>query len=677
MRLIRFILALVILIAVCGDSIAQKNYSKDADASFGRGEYYTAIMQYKKAYSKERNNASKAKIIFQTAECYRYINDTKQAEIWYKKAVKVRYPDPIAVLYLAESKKANGKYDEALIEFKNYKDRVPDDPRGADGINSCELATEWMENPTQYEVFNVVMINSTEADFSASFSKRGFKQLIFTSSRDGSTGTEVDGTTGQNFTDLWEVKQDRKGKWSEPVLLGDNINSNDNEGAQALDSKYRVMYFTRCPIIKDKEVNCKILTTKKKGRGYDKPIVLDLVPDTITVGHPTISKDGLSLYFSSNLSGGYGGKDIWAVHRKSKRAEWGEPVNLGPDLNSPGDEMFPFIHDDGILYFSSNGHVGMGGLDIFLALYKDDHWGNVSNIKYPINSEGDDFSIIFEGVSNAGYFTSNRKGGKGGDDIYQFVSPDLVYTLQGVVIDFDSRKILVGAKVVLVGDDGTSEEQITDEVGSYFFQLRPNTNYDITASMPKYLGDNGQETTVGLEKSEDLVHDFELRSIKKPIELPNILYDLDKWDLRSESKVSLDKLVKTLVDNPNIIIKIMSHTDSRADHRHNDQLSQNRAQSVVDYLIEEGIEQGRLEAKGYGKHRLLITDAKIAKMKTEDEKEASHQKNRRTEFEVLRTDYIPVNKRAAAEEEEKKEEKPKPKRTAPEEEVKPDNPDDQ
>jgi len=630
---------------------AQKNFSKDADNSFNRGEYYSAIMKYKKAYSKERNNSAKAKIIYQTAECYRLINDSKQAEIWYKKAVKVKYTDPMALLYLAEAKKANGKYDEAIIEYQNYQGRVPDDPRGTDGIKSCELAAEWMENPSRYEVFNAVMLNSTEDDFSPAFAKRGFKQIIFTSSREGSTGTDLDGTTGQNFTDLWMAKIDRKGKWSTPIVLGDAINSNDNEGAATIDYKFKYMYLTRCPIIQDKEVNCLILTSVKKGKDWDKPVIIPLVPDTITAGHPTISKDNFTLYFASNLKGGYGGKDIWKVTRKSKRADWGEPQNLGPEVNTPGDEMFPFIHQDGTLYFSSNGHIGMGGLDLFKTLEKKGQWGDVSNLKFPLSSEGDDFGIIFEGVNNKGYFTSNRKGGKGRDDIYQFVSPDLIFTLQGVVVDADTKEILVGATVNMVGDDGTSEEQKTDDVGSYFFQLKPNTNYSLTASYPKYLSDNGNETTIGLEESKDLIHDFELKSTKKPIELPNIFYDLDKWDLRPESKKALDGLIKTLNDNPNIIIKVMSHTDSRADHKHNDALSQKRAQSVVDYLIRENIENERLQAKGYGKRRLVITDAKIKKMKTEEETEAAHQKNRRTEFEVLRNDYIPKAKRGAVEEE--------------------------
>ena len=645
MNLLRLVICFVFALVLCRDIRAQKNFAKDADETFNSGKYYTAIVMYKKAYSKERNNTAKAKIIFQTAECYRLIGDTKQAEIWYKKAVKVKYQDPIALLYYADAKKANGKYDEAYIEYNNYREKVPDDSRGLNGITSCELAQEWMDNPSRYEVNNVVLINSTEADFSPVYAKRNYKVLTFTSSRDGTLGKETDGTSGQNYTDLWETKVDRKGKWSTPVLVQGAVNSEYNDGAATFDKKYSSMYFTRCPVEQTPQNPCQIYTAKKKGKSWDDPKLLSLAPDSFTVGHPSVSTDNMQLFFISDMEGGYGGRDVWVSNYDKKKKEWKTPVNLGPEVNTAGDEMFPFIHLDGTLYFSSNGHIGMGGLDIFKAISDGEKWGNATNMKYPMNSAGDDFGIIFEGKADRGYFTSNRKGGKGGDDIYYFVSPQLTFTLQGVVIDADSRTVLIGATVVLVGDDGTSLEEITDEVGSYFFQLSPNTNYKVTASMPKYLSDQGKETTVGLEQSEDLVHDFELKSIKKPIELPNILYDLDKWFLRSESKSALDGLVQTLNDNPNIVIKLMSHTDSRADDKYNLELSDNRAKSVVDYLISQGIASDRLEHQGYGEKKLLINDSKIRKMKTEEEKEAAHQKNRRTEFQVLRTDYVPEVKK--------------------------------
>ncbi|MFH1321897.1 MAG: OmpA family protein [Bacteroidota bacterium] len=645
------LICFVLFIILCASVSAQKDFSKDANAAFDRGEYFSAIMLYKKAYSKERNNVVKTKIIFKTAECYRLINDTKQAEIWYKKSVKVKYQDPIAVLYLADAEKANGKYDEAIIEYNNYNKLVPNDPRGTDGIKSCELAQEWIDNPTRYEVSNAVLINSTAADFCPFYVKRDYKELIFTSSRDGATGKEIDGTTGQNFTDMWETKVDRKGKWSTPVLLDDLLNSDDNEGAATLDNKFGMIFFTRCPVIKDKKTGCQIFTSNKKGNNWEKPQSIPLAADSVTVGHPTLKSEGRKLdddsqlFFASDLEGGYGGRDIWVSNFSKKKNEWLPPVNLGPDINTSGDEMFPYISEDGNLYFSSNGHIGLGGLDLFKATLDGNNWGNVTNLQYPLNSEGDDFGIIFEGKADRGFFTSDRKGGKGSDDIYFFVSPQLAFTLQGVVIDAETRTVLAGAEITLVGDDNTYIKEPTDEVGSYFFQLTPSTNYEVSVSLPKYLSEIGKETTVGLEESKDLIHDFELQSMKKPIELPNILYDLDRWELRPESKIALDRLVQTLFDNETIVIKIMSHTDSRAEDKYNLDLSQKRAQSVVDYLISKGVEEDRLEAQGYGEKKLLISDFKIKKMNTEEEKEAAHQKNRRTEFEVLRTDYVPTFKK--------------------------------
>ncbi|MBI2967772.1 MAG: OmpA family protein [Bacteroidetes bacterium] len=639
-----FCFNLVLLVLFTPLVYAQKKFSSDADKSFKSGEYYTAIMHYKKAYAKERSNAEKARIIFQIAECYRLVNDPKSSEVWYTKAIQIKYHDPVAWFYLADAKKANGKYDEALADFNKYKELKPDDPRGSDGAKSCELAQNWIDNPSRYQVENVVLINSPQSDFAPAYSKKDYKTIIFTSAREGTLGDATDGTTGQRFTDLFEVKLDRKGKWSTPTLVPEPLNSEVNEGAVTFDSKFKAIYFTRCPIEGGKIGGCQIYTAAPKGNDWASPEKISLGPDSNTIGHPSLSADATELYFASDMAGGLGGRDIWVSKWDKKEKKWGDAQNLGTVINTPGDEVYPFMHENGTLYFSSNYHIGMGGTDIFKSKRKSDKWDPVENLGYPMNSEGDDFSIIFEGLADRGYLTSNRKGGKGNDDIYFFFSPELVFTLQGVVIDAETRALITGATVTLIGSDGTSKETQTDEVGSYYYQLSANTSYEITASKPKYLSDKGTESTIGLTVSKDLVHDFELKSIRKPIELPNIYYDLDKWTLRPESKEALDGLIKTLTDNPTTVIKINSHTDSRADDKYNIELSQKRAQSVVDYLIENGIDAERLTAQGYGESKPQIPDRDINKLKTEEEREAAHQKNRRTEFEVLRTDYVPKTK---------------------------------
>ncbi|MCF8258166.1 MAG: OmpA family protein, partial [Flavobacteriales bacterium] len=371
--------------------------------------------------------------------------------------------------------------------------------------------------------------------------------------------------------------------------------------------------------------------------------------------HPALSADGNTLVFTSDVAGGKGGRDLWSSKFDAEKKRWAAPVNLA-SVNTPGNEMYAFIHNDGTLYFASDGHMGMGGLDLFMADAQGESWVNVTNLRAPINSAGDDFAIIFEKEQEKGFFSSNRGEGKGSDDIYSFMLPALKFTLSGTVIDFKTRKPIKDAVVSIVGTDGSSFETATDAQGKYALTLAPATSYVITAGKKDYyLNKTGKTTTVGFEEDKDLVADFELDPINRVIDLPNIFYDLAKWDLRPESKVSLDGLIETLNDNPTIVIELGSHTDTRGSDSDNLSLSQKRAQSVVDYLIENGVEAERLVAKGYGETTpkvldkqeglfavgSVINDAFINKQSTNELKEEAHQLNRRTEFKVLRSDFVP------------------------------------
>jgi peptidoglycan-associated lipoprotein len=356
------------------------------------------------------------------------------------------------------------------------------------------------------------------------------------------------------------------------------------------------------------------------------------------------------LIFSSDMEGGSGGKDLWMITYDKKSKTWSKPKNLGSPINTPGDEMFPFIHKDGTLYFASNGHLGMGGLDIFRAeKIGEGTWGNVANMRYPINSPADDYGIIFEGEKERGFFTSNREGSMGGDDIWRFNLPPLLFVLQGVITDVDTKKPIPDATIKIIGSDGSVAEVKSDATGFYKFAengneryLNPNTSYTITVSAKDYLNGKGKETTVGLKESTTFVKDFALQTTKKKeIRFPEVLYDLGKYTLRPESEDSLMFLYQTLIDNPTIVIELSAHTDSRGSDKSNQILSENRAKSCVDFLISKGIDPERLVPKGYGETRLLVTDAEIAKLKTVEEKEAAHQKNRRTVFSVIRSDYVP------------------------------------
>jgi len=678
-----FLLTLLFSGLLFTNSYAQKNWAQNADNSFKYYRYYEAVGLYKKAYTKvKKNKVEKARIIYQIAECYRLTNDAKQAETWYKKAVTIKYPDPLATLYYADMLKANEKYDEAIIQYEAYKNLRPSDARGASGVESCTLSQQWKDNPTTHEIQNMKQLNSKFMDFATTYADRKYKSIIFSSSREGSIGKDFDGWTGQSFSDLYLTAQDKKGTWSTPVSVGDNINTIFNEGTASLNDKCNEMYFTRCAVEKKRQLGCQIYVANKKGTTWDIPEVLPLATDTTTIGHPCISQDELTLYFTADSTfGGYGGRDLWMVTRSKKSKAWDSPVNLGPNINTSGDEMYPFIRENGVLYFSSNGHPGMGGLDIFKVEKVGNTWGKPVNLKYPMNSASDDFAIIFEGTTEKGFFSSNRKGGKGSDDIFSFYQPPIIFTIHGTIRN-DSSKLstkepIQGAIVTLIGSDGTIVIDTTDKNGAYKFdktKVLANTSYELKIESFGYFGAKGKESTVGLERSKDFIHDFNLIPIpKKPIVLPEIFYPFDQWVLLPEYQDSLNGLIQIMEENPRLVIELGSHTDSRGSLEYNDSLSYKRAKSVVDYIISKGIAGDRLVPYGYGERvpRTLYGDKYVSKyvknnkvvtfdtpilypsgttlsedyinqFVTDEKKfEGAHQLNRRTEFRVLKDNYIP------------------------------------
>lgn len=633
----------LLIIAIAGVLVwgSCKSPLREGDKKYNNMEYHEALEAYKKAGDGKLSKDEKASVIYKQALCYMMFNDTKKAEVWFAKAIKAKYSDPLAVLYLAEMLRNNGKYDEALTKYEEYVKAKPDDIRGTKGVESCKLAVKWKDNPTRHQVSNIQPLNTKFDDFSAVYSRKGFKEILFTSSRDGSMGGGSDGWTGQAFSDIYEAKQDKNGKWSTPTALTEPVNSKFNDGTSSLNNKFSVMFFTRCAADKNKVKGCQVFTTRKKGNNWDEPILVSFAADSFTVGHPWLSDDETTLFFASDMPGGLGGRDIWMAKFEKKSKAWGKPVNLGPQVNTAQDELYPTLRNDSTLYFSSNGHPGMGGHDIFEARNVAGKWVNVANLKYPINSHGDDFSIIFQGKAEKGLFTSTRDGGKGNADIYEFSVPPILFTLSGIVYDVETKKPVEGATVSITDKDGASQNQITDKTGSYFFdntKIKEENTYNMTVTANDYLGDKGMESTVGEKNNKDYKHDFNIRPVKKEIaiKLPEILYDLDKADLRPESRDSLNGLIQTLRDNPNITVELMSHTDSRGSSKSNIDLSQRRAQSVVDYLISQKIDPDRLKAKGYGETKLL-NKCKDGVTCTEEE----HQRNRRTEFRILSFDFVP------------------------------------
>ena len=664
-------LALVLTATFFISGFAQKNPMKEADLAYSAKEYFTAVDWYKKAYIKEKKAEKKAKILFRTAECYRHINELNEAITYYTKAIAAKYPDPISNFWIGDIKKEQKLYNEAISAFEAYKKEVPSDKRAEDEIKSCELAQKWVDNPTRHKLENMAMINTKEEDYSPAFADKKNTTLWFTSTREGSTGAKPDGTTGDLHSDIYETKLGKDGKWSTPTPLADPINTPENEGTAVVDRKGTFMIFTRCGEPKKKQATCLLYMAKKQGPAWAAPELLPFNVDSFYFEQPTLSPDGNTLYFSSNMIGGKGKNDIWRSDFDKKSKNWGTPTNLGASVNTAGNEGFPYMHSDGkTLYFSSDAMLGLGGLDIFkITADKGGAFtGTAENLKYPMNSPHDDFGIVYDGNKDRGYLSSDREGGKGESDVWSFYLPPLVFNASGVITNADDKTIVPNCPIIIKGSDGTLAQITSDKDGAYTIPLKPQVSYEIYTQTNKDLktptakngffssDDKGKFSTIDIMESTNFKKDFQLSPVPDgEIRFPAVLYALGKSELLIDatgtakgndthrplnSQDSLNFLFKTLTDNPTIIIELSAHTDSRGSDKLNDPLSQARAQACVDYLISKGIAAERMKAKGYGKHKLKITDAQIAKAKTKEEKEALHALNRRTVFKILSWDYV-------------------------------------
>ncbi|MFC2137658.1 OmpA family protein [Bacteroidota bacterium] len=657
MKNIKYFAVLALLCCITHTSFAQKGKEARGNEAYDAGEYNRAVFLYKDAYTNMSDKEKKKEVLFKIANCYRLMNDSKKTEMWFNKVIKKDYPNPVVYLYMAEALKMNSKYDEAIEYYNKYKELVPDDPKADDGLESCQFSKQWLENPSGYQVQEMKYFNSKQNDFSPVFASEDYSTVFFTSLREEATGNSKHGATGYSFADIFSSTMDRKGKWSTPIPLGENINTEFEDGVCSFNSDYSTLYFTRCEVDKKSKMGCKIFYASKRGSDWSKPEVIKIIDDSLIAAHPAISPDELTLYFTSNMPGGFGGKDIWMIKRENTSAEFGAPINMGGEINTEGDEVFPYMHNDGTFYFASNGHIGMGGLDIFKAKLNEKDLWEVENMRFPISSPSDDFGIVYESDKERGFFTSGRDGKNGADDIFSFYLPPLKFSISGLVKDAKTDEEIPASVVKLIGSDGTTLTNESLEDGTFKFMLRANTDYIFIFSKKGYLNGKAKETTKGLGESKDFYTTIHLSAIDKPIVVPNIFYDFGKYELRPESMVALDNLVEVLRDNPTVTIELGSHTDSRGSDEFNIELSQKRAQSVVDYLIQKGIQADRLTAKGYAATMPILIDKRTADTKdflhegdvlspeyinglpTEDQQEAAHYFNRRTEFKVLRTDY--------------------------------------
>ena len=627
----------------------------DAEEKQRIGEYYEAAI-YRKVYTKTspKKRDLRGYIAYRMAECNRLINNTAKATSAYMNAIRYDYPDSTVYLRMGQMLQKTGRYPEAIKNYDIYMENDPSNLLAINGIQGCELAPGWKKNPTRYEVRRMDKFNSRRGEFSPMLAGDKYDQLYFASSRSKDKDAKVSAITGQNNNNLFLVKQDEKGAWLAPVELEDEVNTEYDEGTPSFSPDGNTMYYTYCAQDPEGPRTAEIYISTRSSAKWGKGTRATIVKDSVTaLGHPSISPDGKYLYFVSDAVGGFGGKDIFRARVAGN--DFGPMENLGEEINTPGDEMFPYVRDSVTLYFASNGHPGMGGLDLFKATQDSTGKWNVENLGAPINSMADDFGITFAGKEERGFFCSNRNDARGYDHIYSFERPTITIFIEGIVNDVDEYPI-EDATVRIVGKDGLNVKVPVKKDGTYRVELERDIRYVMMASARGYLNQNYELHTGPEEKNETYIVDFFLSPISKPVVIDNIFYDFDKATLRPESKKALDEMIKMLNDNPNVTIELGAHTDRKGTDQYNERLAQRRAQSVVDYLIAGGIEAARLEAKGYGESVPKTINKKMAKqfdflkegdVLTEEfilalppeQQEIADQINRRTEFKVLRTNY--------------------------------------
>ena len=590
----------------------------------------------------------RGEIAFKMAECYRRINMAPRSSAAYQNAIRYDYPDSMALFYLARSQQYEGKYKEAIKNYQAYLETNPQSSLAKNGIRGCNLAQQWKKTPTRYIVKKATMFNSRRSDFAPMFLGEDFDQVYFSSSTEKALGKNKSGITGTKNCDLFFSKKNERGAWQKPEPIEGDVNTEDDEGVISFSPDGTTMYLTKARREPNADTSVEIYTSTRTGAQWSAPQKYEITADTLSAfGHPAVSPDGEFLYFVSDMPGGYGGKDIWRISLTEKE---GTLENLGVQINTPGDEMFPYIRSNGDLYFSSDGHPGMGGLDIFKARMNDSGFWQIENMKAPINSQADDFGITF-GEEESGFFSSNRGDGRGYDNIYSFELPSISVWISGTVIDKDDEPV-PDAIIRIVGNDGSNQKEFARKDGSFRFKLDRGVHYVMLASCRGYLNSKQEFISDNEEADAEYGVNFVLASISKPILIENIFYDFDRATLRPESETSLNELVKMLNDNPNVSIELGAHTDLKGSEQYNLRLSDRRARSVVDYLIKSGINPDRLQPKGYGESRPKVITKKLATQYPQfkegdvlDEKyinglspedqEIANQINRRTEFQVL------------------------------------------
>ena len=691
---IKFVLAFGLLTLLSPMVFAQGGALDKANEAYASERYNEGAKLCEEAYNKisrkkgQRSLLRKGRMAFMTAECYRHTERYREANDWYHKCVLLEYENtqPEVMLYKGDMLLMMREYEEAKEAYTKYKELAPSDERGQAGIDACNKNETFQANKGREIIENEVRINKPELDMAPMFGDRKMSAMYFSSSRDGCTGKGKDPRSGEAYTDIWVVQFDKKGQPTEPKLIeGEGINTDQNEGAVCFDERKKKMFFTRCPNEKKKNLGCDIWVSDTKGKtAWGEPTKLELkTNDTISVGHPC-TKDGKFLIFASDMPGGFGGRDLWYSQYDRKSDSWSAPKNMGPEINTAGDELFPSFALNGDLFFATNGRPGLGGLDIFRATPvegEENKWEKPANIGAPVNGEHNDYAII-EKDPRHGYFTSERKGpnGEGGGDIYSYEIPPFLYSLKVIVADEVEKDRLEGVEVNVTGSDGTSWAGITDENGGVFWDKKPTgdryineeESYKINIKSIEGYYENkvpSEITTIEVAYNQDFVIEMGLFP-KRPIRLPEVRYPLNKWSFVVDSTInspdSLLYVYNLLKDRPELVLELSSHTDSRGGAKRNQTLSENRARACYKYLVEEkGIDPRRIIPVGKGENEprkvwlmdgtyhakqpkgdefeeIVLTEAYINKF-SRDRKtfEMLHAMNRRTEGAVYSLEFDP------------------------------------
>ena len=636
-----------------------------ANEQFERGEYFEAQKTYRKVYNKltkREQRPQRGAVAYQMGLCYSKLGMSARAASAYGNSLRYGCPDSTALLYMGQALQAEGKYAPAQKAYEEFIAKVKSEPetqenatkrrqllaQADNGLAGCRFALAQKGHPTRYVVKNAKLFNSRRADFAPMFiDPQSEDVLYFTTTNEKVTGTKKSEITGMKKGDIWMTRKNEKGEWQRPETVEGELNTENDEGVISFTPDGQTMYLSRARREPNAHTGVEIYTSQRSDAKWSAPVKYEITADTISsYGHPAVSPDGKWLYFTSNMPGGSGGKDIWRVNIQERV---GSLENLGEFINTPGDEMFPYVRTDSLLYFASDGHPGFGGLDIFKATLTPSGGWKVENMGAPMNSAADDFGITF-GKGESGFFSSNRTDGRGYDHIYSFVLPDLEIWISGWVLDKDEEPV-PNAVIRIVGNDGSNQKAVAKPDGSFRFPLQRGISYVMLAGAKGYL--NAKQEFTSDTAEEDAEYGA---SIHKPVVVDNIFYDFDKATLRLESKTALDELAQVLRDNPNVTIEMASHTDRMGSDEYNIDLSGRRAKSVIDYLISVGIKPDRLQSQGYGESRPKTITKKLARLYPqfkegdvlteeyilalpEADQEVADQINRRTEFQVLSINY--------------------------------------